>query len=743
MSLLRLLIVSNRLPVTVSDDDGRLVARPSAGGLVSGLGAYLRRRAHDHKEHVWIGWPGIDVPPAHRDPLRAKLADEHRAVPVFVSQPEMDGFYNGFCNSTLWPLFHYFPSYAAFDDAHWDSYCRMNERFCDAVMEQAQPDDVIWVHDYHLMLLPRLLRERGSNHPIGFFLHIPFPSFELFRLLPARWRGQLLEGLLGSDLVGFHTHDYTQHFLRCIQRILGRDHTLGQIAAGDRLVQCDTFPMGIDYERYHSAACGSEVRDQAAALRASFGDRTLIVSVDRLDYSKGVITRLHGFERFLERSPEWRGRVVLMLVLVPSRTEVERYSDMKRRIDELVGSINGKFATPEWMPIFYQYRSLAFPELIARYSAGDVALVTPLRDGMNLVAKEYLASRTDDTGVLILSEMAGASRELGEAITITPTTSDEIADALTAAVNMPKVEQAKRIHVSQARLQQYDVVRWAEDFMHQLGRARAAQARFHARVLKDGTRATLVEQFRDARRRILLLDYDGTLVPFAARPDAARPSEGLLAVLERLAHDPRDRVVVISGRPRATLDEWLRPSGVSLVAEHGAWVCRRGDDAWQMTKPLRNDWKRRVLPLLHESAARLPGAFVEEKEYALVWHYRNADLELASTREKELVDSLRNLTANLDLTVVQGHRIVEVRNAGISKGTAALEFLDAEEFDFVLAIGDDTTDEDLFSALPQSAYSIRVGMTGSHARFNLADHADVLRLLHDLASSLEVAGSSR
>ncbi len=739
---MRILIVSNRLPVTVVEEGKKgqeeLVMRPSAGGLVTGLGAYLASMQHAKREYLWIGWPGIDPPPARRKVLSDRLQAEHSAHPVFASEQVMERFYAGFCNSTLWPLFHYFPSYATFEDHHWESYREVNGRFCDAVLDVAGPDDIVWVHDYHLMLLPKMLRERNPRLSVGFFLHIPFPSFEMFRLLPARWRGELLEGILGADLVGFHTHDYTQYFLRCVMRILGYEHTLGQIAVNDRLVQCDTFPMGIDYQRYHAAAESPEIRWEARTLRNTFLGQKLIVSVDRLDYTKGVLNRLQGFERFLQKAPEWCRRVVLVLVLVPSREQVDRYSRMKRRIDELIGKINGQFGTPGWTPICYQYRSLTFPELVALYSAGDAALITPLRDGMNLVAKEYIASRTDESGVLILSEMAGASRELGEALIINPTTSEETADALKTALEMPLDEQAKRNRATQTRLRHYDVVKWAEDFMHQLGVARAAQARFTTRLLREGTRESLLERYRSAQRRLLLLDYDGTLVPFASRPEAARPGAEVLAILEHLAADTRDEVVVISGRPRSTLDDWLAPTMVSLVAEHGAWI-RRGAEPWRLAKPLRSDWKASILPLLRASADRLAGAFVEEKEYSLVWHYREADRELASLREKELVDALVQLTANLDVTVTQGHRIVEVRNAGVSKGSAALEFLATDAFDFVLAIGDDNTDEDLFRALPESAFSIRVGLAGSHARFNLSDHTDVMRLLRELAKSPEPA----
>jgi trehalose 6-phosphate synthase/phosphatase len=733
-STARLVIVANRLPVTAVDVGGTLQLRRSAGGLVSGLDAYLDSLKRGSREFTWIGWPGIDPADDLKPALAARLIEEHGAQPVFVPESEMDKFYGGFCNKTVWPLFHYFPTYASFEDEYWEHYRAVNELYCEAVLRTVRPDDVVWIHDYHLMLLPRLLRARRPELEIGFFLHIPFPSFEIFRLLPPRWRSGILDGMLGADLIGFHTHDYTQYFLHCVLRILGHEHALGRLVVDDRLVLADTFPMGIDYARYHDAAAEPDVLRESESLRRTFAGRKVVVSVDRLDYSKGILDRLRGYGKFLEACPEWHKRVVLVLVLVPSRIGVDQYRQMKKRIDEYVGMLNGQYGATDWTPIVYQYRSLSFPELIALYTTGDVALVTPLRDGMNLVAKEYVATRGDTGGVLILSEMAGASRELGEALIISPTVSDEIAAALKTALEMPIDEQVKRNRATQERLQRYNVVRWADDFLDKLGGTRHEQSRFRARVMGPRSEERMIESYRAARRRLLLLDYDGTLVPFAKQPEGAIPGSDLLGALARIGDDPRNDLVVVSGRPRRVLEEWFGRLPVSLIAEHGAWIRARADDAWRLIKPLRADWKEHLLPVLKLAADRLPGAFVEEKEYSLVWHYRRADRELASIREKELTDSLVQMTANMDLIVVQGHRIVEVRNAGVSKGSAALEVL-SDAHDFVLAIGDDSTDEDMFRALPESAYSIRVGLVGSHARFNLPGSADVHRLVLRLAGA--------
>ena len=729
----RLLIVSNRLPVTAALDGDTISFRESAGGLVTGLGTYLDSLGPTQREWLWVGWPGADIPVAREESVRERLLREHHAVPVFVDGDTMSDFYEGFCNNTLWPLFHYFQAYAVFEDRYWANYRKVNHAFCRAVLRVARPGDVIWVQDYHLMLLPHLLRERLPDVSIGFFLHVPFPSYEVFRILPARWRGQLLDGVLGADLVGFHTNEYAQHFLRCVLRLLGHEHTLGRIHVRDRVIEVDAFPMGIDYDRFHRAARAPETVERRDALRASVGGRKIIVSVDRLDYTKGILNRLEGYEHFLASCPWWHKKVVLALVVVPSREGVERYQRMKRRIDEAIGKINGRYGSLDWVPVSYQFTSLSFPELVAFYAAGDVALVTPLRDGMNLVAKEYVASRVDDRGVLILSELAGASRELGEAVTISPTTREEVAQALETALEMPVDEQAMRIRVMQERLRKFDVRRWADDFLDRIAGVREEQRRYSSGIMSGESRTALIEHYRTARKRLLLLDYDGTLVPFAPSPEAAQPSPGVIGTLSRISRRGRADLVLVSGRPRDVLDRWFAIPEINLVAEHGAWLKRSDAQDWRMMRPVRGEWKQSILPVMRAAADRLPGAFVEEKEYSLVWHYRRCDPEPGSMRAKELADGLVQLTANMDLVVVPGHRIVEVREAGISKAHAALEFLNADDYDFVFAVGDDATDEDMFRVMPEAAYSVRVGIAGTHARFNVAGYEDVLALLDRMA----------
>jgi trehalose 6-phosphate synthase/phosphatase len=390
----RMLVVSNRLPFTVVEQEGKFSFKESGGGLVSGLKTYLEslRPSSSKGDYVWVGWPGSAVEGETAARLKEVAMSEFSAYPVFLSEDEMENFYHGFCNKIIWPLFHYFPSYAIYEGEYWNHYRKVNEVFCEALMEVVKPGDTVWIHDYHLMLLPRMIRDKLPDAQVGFFLHIPFPSFEVFRLLPAEWRRGILRGLLGADLIGFHTHDYAQYFLRCVLRILGFEHNMGQIVDGERIVKVGTFPMGIDFEKFNSATSRPEVRGEMENLKRGLHDVKVILSIDRLDYAKGIINRLMGYELFLESCPEWHRKVILNLVMTPSRIGVEHYQQTKRNVEELVGRINGKFGSLQWVPVVYQYQSFSFDSLAALYGVSDVALITPLRDGMNLNGSSTPAS---------------------------------------------------------------------------------------------------------------------------------------------------------------------------------------------------------------------------------------------------------------------------------------------------------------------------------------------------------------
>ncbi len=723
----RLLIVSNRLPITVQDRKGDLHVEPSVGGLATGLSSWYKSR-----DSIWIGWPGITGKKIKGEKdILAKLLSAN-CHPVSISQQDVEAYYHGICNRTIWPLFHYFPLYAEYSEDFWQAYERVNTAFANVVAGIAKPNDIIWIHDYHLMLLPKLLRERLPKATMGFFLHIPFPSFEIFRLLP--WRNQILEGLLGADLVGFHTYDYTGHFLDSVRLLLGYEAAMGQIIVADRVVRADAFPMGINYQQFSSAVQDPKTHAERKRFSKKLGDRQIILSVDRLDYTKGIPQRLQAFSAFLERNPKFLRKVILVSLVVPSRTRVGRYMQLKKEVDGLVGEINGKYGTIGWMPVWYLYRSLRFHPLVALYSLADVALVTPLRDGMNLVAKEYTTTKTDGKGVLILSETAGAAQELGEAIIVNTNNHEELVQALTKALEMPEQEQIERNRTMQKRLQRYDVARWADEFVDKLLHTKKLQQEMTEKTLTSETQRKLVNDFQESKKALLLLDYDGTLVPFSPKPVDAMPGAKLLRLLEKFTKNPRTEVVLISGRDKDTLENWFGGLNVGLVAEHGAWIKEKGG-GWETIETLTSEWKEEVYPILESWVDRTPGSFIEEKEFSLVWHYRKANPRLGELRARELINNLSNITANLNLQVLEGNKTVEVKNTDINKGRAALKYMSKEKWGFILAIGDDWTDEDTFRVLPPTAWSIKVGFGASAARTSLSSPNEATSLLRKLVKA--------
>jgi trehalose 6-phosphate synthase/phosphatase len=734
---MRLVVVSNRLPFTVSFKNDSPQFKPSAGGLTTGLWSYLDQKVpgdNERPDYLWMGWPGTSIPAEHQAAVRAYGEQQFKSSPVFLPEESMDRFYLGFCNKTLWPLFHYFPTLTHFEEDQWQEYQNVNRVFAEAVVNALRPDDILWIHDYHLMLLPKLVREKFPEIPIGFFLHIPFPSFEIFRMLPRAWREGIIEGLLGASLIGFHTHDYVRDFFTSVLRTCGHEHQLGSLTLHDHVVKVDTFPMGVEFEKFSTAAAAKETGLQVEQLRERCVGQKVIFSVDRLDYTKGLINRLRGYELFLKNNPQWHGKVVFIISVAPSRIGVDSYQAMKLELEQTVGRIVGDFGNVQWTPLVYQFRVLTFEEIVPLYRLCDVALVTPLRDGMNLVAKEFIASRPDQTGVLILSEMAGAAKEMGEALIINPFHREDFARALEQALTMPIEEQIRRNQFLRERLQRYNVVRWADDFVQTLLSTQKTEAARRARLLTGKAYTSVIQQYHSAPRRALLLDYDGTLVPFAAEPRLAQPDKELLELLAVLGSDPANQVTIVSGRQRSTLEDWFGQLPISLIAEHGVWL-RNKNSTWRLLKNMTADWKERVRAILQLYVDRLPGALLEEKEFSLAWHYRRADLDQASLRAKELVDDLAGYTRNIDVQVLEGNKVIEIRNAGVNKGTAALEWLGTHPAEFILGIGDDWTDEDLFRALPATAISVRIGLANTAARYYLSGPVTVRRMLRELSES--------
>jgi trehalose 6-phosphate synthase/phosphatase len=729
----RLLVISNRLPFSIARLGDEITVRQSSGGLVSAIKSYFESEENESEKYtdkIWIG--SVDAPQEDWQMAEEQntVQSDFGIVPIFLDKNIYDSYYNGFANSTLWPLFHYFPSLVEYMDEYYQSYKIANELFAEKIIETYQPGDVIWIHDYQLMLVPQIVREALPNATIGFFLHIPFPSYELIRIMPTAWKKEILRGVLGADLIGFHTHDYVQHFIQSAKMILQVENSFNTIQYDNRIIKADLFPIGIDYKKFRNAITDDVVMKISSSLEKKFHDQKIIFSVDRLDYTKGLIYRLKGFEEFLDRYPEWKEQVVFILNVVPSRDVIQTYAQRRREIEEKVSAINGRHSTLHWQPVIYRYNHLAFDEMCALYQTADVALITPLRDGMNLVAKEYIASCLDK-GVLILSELTGAASELNEAIQVNPSDSGEVADAISIALNMPLVEQRSRLSYMQRRLAEYDVVKWINDFLDVLKLTKEEQRKQKVNILHRDTVEQMQSDFLHAEKKCILLDYDGTLAPYQKIPNLAIPSDELLHLLTQLSNDEANEIVIISGRDSDTLQNWLGHLPLSLVAEHGASIKYKGED-WQQQVSVSPEWKEQIRPLLELFVTRCVGSFIEEKKNTLAWHYRNTHPDLGFIRSRELRNSLLQLTTNTPLQVVDGNKVLEVRLVGVDKGATAQKILNHFAPGFILCIGDDTTDEDMFRVLRDKGYTIKIGRGNTAAEYTIMSQGEVTSFLKNV-----------
>lgn len=723
------IIISNRLPVTVTKNGNSFTLKASEGGLATGLGSVIKG-----EDMLWIGWPGISVEEEAEISEINTLLSEQKLIPVFLNAVEIKEYYEGFSNEVLWPIFHYYAStHANYKQSNWDYYKKVNKKFCEALAHYAKPDDVIWIHDYQLLLLPELIRAIYPNISIGFFLHIPFPSVELFRLLP--WRNELLNGMLGADLLGFHTFNDVRHFLESATQFLPVTSSANTITLDDRILIAEPFPMGIDSEKYNSLPSQDGVKKNLEELVRVSQNRRTILCIDRLDYSKGIPQRLQAFERLLIKHPEYIGKVVLHMIVVPSRDKVAQYKELKKLIDRKVGEINSRHRTIDWNPINYFYRSLPIEELSALYAHADVCMVTPMRDGMNLVSKEYVASRIDETGVLILSEMAGASKELVDAIIVNPSNVDSVTEAIKLALEMPEIEQTRRMKLMRAVVSKFSVSHWVKLFMERLLEIKEIQDSMHTRKIGEHAEQIIKSHYDKSQKRIIFLDYDGTLVNFSSEINSVSPDADLYDLLNELISDPRNFVVLISGRGHQNLEDWFPQAGINLIAEHGAWH-RRGN-IWENHPGLDDQWKKDIYPLLERFVDRTPGAFIEEKDYSLVWHYRKVEKGFGELRTSEMVNNIKYLINDRGLQILSGNKVVEIKNIEINKGKASLGQIHNKDYDFILAIGDDHTDEDIFKSLPDNAVTIKVGSQMSSAKYFLPDPRSVRKLLRNLAQPVE------
>lgn len=656
--------------------------------------------------------------PDEKIEITAKLGKQN-CYPVFLSQAQLNGFYNDYSNRILWPFFHGLPVNltASQQQKSWQIYKQVNTIYADIITNICQADDNhIWIHDYHLFLLPELLRHTRQTDKIGFFMHIPFPPPDKFTALKnAR---QLTRGVLGSDLIGFHTQSYVSNFTRsCLELEVARPSKSGLVVK-NRAIKLSNFPIGINYDEITKIGHSSITKQKLSQLQTKYHGQKVVLIVDRLDPTKGLVQRVAAYRDLLSKQPQLHSKIIMIIIAAPSRADIKEYQSNRSDLEKLVGQTNNQFHTNKWRPIEYHYESLPLEDLIPLYQLADIALIVPLADGMNLVAKEYVASKLDDSGVLVLSKTAGAAEELNRAILVDPASRSSLVDGLKQAISMSKPEITSRMRDMKKSVMGHTIQGWVDDFISALDNNSDWQDK-------------MLAAYTSASRRVFLLDYDGTLVSFASKPELAKPTSRVKRILGQLASQKQNEVIIVSGRSREDLDKWFRNIPVTLIAEHGSFVRPASSKKWQSDSH-DTTWKPIVRDILTEYVAKIPGSFIEQKNLALVWHYRTTDHAQAKKFLPSIKKSLLQMAGSFNLKIEDGNMILEIMPSNISKSSAATR--SSKNADFVFAIGDDTTDEAMFRALPPPAWTIKVGAGITDARYRVDNVEAVLDLLEKFNS---------
>jgi len=702
----RILVVSNRLPVTISPDKPPVAKSPSShgsdlkssvpqgevkynykmssGGLVAGLEGVKKKLPF-----LWIGWTGMMAPEDQQQGIADTLLKDYQCVPVWMDDEIADLHYNGFSNGVLWPLFHYLleESGSNFQERYFNAYMEANRKFAEVILSLWEPGDLIWIHDYHLITLPEILRESNPKIRAGFFLHIPFPSSEIFQVLPVR--KQILTGMLNNDMIGFHTYDYARHFLSSCTRVLGLESTLNGVNYEGRFIPVTIHPVGIDVDKFLAQLEKPETLSVIDQYSKLYEGKKIFLGVDRLDYIKGIPYKLKAFERFLKKYPQWKDKVVLIQVAVPSRIDVPEYRKLKDEVDGLVGHINGTLGGLNFSPITYLFQSVAFPDLTALYRISDAIIITSNRDGMNLVAKEYIASQNGKNGAVILSEFAGCANALSGSFLVNPWNIEEVADAMNSSLTMKEEEKAE-IHSQQFNfISRHNASNWGESFIRDLYTASRLAER-HDRTPKL-TLGRIESIYKHSKKRLLVFASDGALVSSSALPFLAHPSRRVFDILESLTKDERNIVYVVSGRDRHTLMQWFGNLPIGLVAEHGYFICDKSNAKDIEWRSLSCDlsWKKNIKPIFENYTESTPGSLLEEKETSFTWHYRSTEVDFGAFRGQELLTHLD--TTNFPVNVVSGDKTIEVRPHDCNPTATVKKLMKKnEDFDMMVYIGDAT-----------------------------------------------------
>ncbi|WPU66452.1 bifunctional alpha,alpha-trehalose-phosphate synthase (UDP-forming)/trehalose-phosphatase [Peredibacter starrii] len=725
----RCLLVSNRLPVAFNSTLN--IFTPSSGGLVSAIkGLDSSKVGFDFE---WMGIMTDDVDVEKINSLRTTPVGNLPSHPIIVPKKKYDLYYNEYSNNVLWPLLHYERSMVHNSQDGWEAYKEVNQLVADAIVQEARDDDTIWVHDFQLFLVPGLVKDKRPNLKLGFFLHIPFPSSEIFRELPQR--KEIISSLIRCDLVGFHDLSYLNHFRSSVQRVLG------EIPSNDRM--WGVYPISIDSQHFLDLRNKPETLEFIHKYKENKKEMKWILGVDRLDYIKGLLLKLQTFKEFLKRFPEERGKVQLVQIVIPSRTEVPEYQDLKQQIEQLVSSINGQYGTPAYTPIHYLYHSVSEAELSALYQLSEVLHIGSRRDGMNLVSLEYIMSQTEEEpGVVLLSEFTGAHSTLSYAVSINPWNIKDTVIKLREALHHPLSKRKEEIGAMRDFLTHYNSSDWAKVFLRDLVREP---------VVTDTT-LTLPSDGKfkwmndlEGKKILFFCDLDGTLAPISSYPKDVRLNGKTIELLQMISEKKNCEFVVVSGRDKEFLEEQFIDNDFEfpLAACHGAYSYSPQDKVWHNQIPGdTTKWKESVKDILELYTQRTPGSFIEDKGHGMTWHYRNSPREFADFLANKLFFELEASLTNQPVQVIRGKKVIEVKSIHANKGFFVQQWMQNQSVkpDVVVAIGDDSTDEDMFHVIQDrkdiSPFCIKVGQEKTQAHYFIREQNSVNLFLQNFLNSV-------
>lgn len=724
----RCLLVSNRLPFAYNSKDHTFSM--SSGGLVSAIkGLDSTKVGYDFE---WMGILTDDIDLNDVNNLKTIASGNLPCHPIIVHLDKYDNYYNNYCNNVLWPLFHYERNMVRHDPKGWEAYQEVNELVAEGVLKEAKNDDIIWIHDFQLLLVPGIIKEKRPDLKLGFFLHIPFPSSEIFRELPQR--KEILLSLGKCDLVGFHDLSYLNHCRSSFQRVLG------EIPSNDKM--WGVYPISIDVDHFQHLATTEQTKEFIQKYKTHKKDVKWILGVDRLDYIKGIPLKLRAFRTFLKRFPEEVGKVQLVQVVIPSRTDVPQYKELKQEIEQLVSGINGEFGSPAYMPIYYLYHSVSEAELSALYQLSETLMITSRRDGMNLVSLEYIMSQTDkNPGLILLSEFTGAHSTLSYAMSINPWNIQDTALKIKEAIHHPEVKRREEIDAMKNFLRKYTSSDWAKVFLRDLVLERKIEDTVLPMPLSG--RFPWMEEMKD-KKVLFFCDLDGTLAPISSFPQNVRLDGSTVEILQEISKNKNCEFVVVSGRDKEFLEEQFidRNFDFALAACHGAYSYSPEEHSWHTLIPHDSiKWKEKVKEVLELYTVRSPGSFIEDKGHGMTWHYRNSPEEFSDFLANKLFFELEEILTGQPVRVSRGKKIIEIRSVHANKGYFVQQWIQGliAKPDIVVAIGDDSTDEDMFSILQETKgitpYCIKVGKEDTNAHYFIKEQSNVNLFLKNFLQS--------